>query len=223
MTITPTGLLRASGLGAAASGLLFALIQFIHPLETVANVDTSAWVGTHYLGILMCVLGLVGVTGMYLRQVREAGLLGLVAYLMFCSFFVLTAGFQFIEAFALPEMTDDAPRLVTYLLGVSTGKDTGDLGAVAAIAPLTGVLYLAGGLGFAISLYRARILARWASVVLAAGTTVTLAAPAVPHSIARMFAFPVAVAMVGLGLSLWRSGRSSAATAPAPAWNLAVR
>ena len=224
MTITPSGLLRAAGLSAAASGLLFALVQLIHPLETVANVDTGAWVGTHYLSILMCVLGMVGVTGIYLRQVREAGLLGLAGYLMLCSFFMLTAGFQFIEAFALPEMADDAPALVTNFLAIPLEKDTGDLGAVVSIWPITGFLYLAGGLTFAISLFRARILARWAIVVLAAATTVTpLAVAVVPHSAARLFAFPMALAMIGLGLSLWREQRSSAATAPAPALNLAVR
>ena len=223
MTVTPTGLMRAAGLSAAASGLLFALIQFIHPVETVANVDTAAWAGTHYLGILMCALGMVGVTGIYLRQVRETGVLGLIGYLMLWSFFGLTAGFQFVEAFVMPEMVDDAPGLATNLLAIATGKDTGDLGAVVAIWPITGVLYLVGGMVFAISLYRARILARWASVTLAVGTAITLAVPVVPHSVARMFAFPVALAMVGLGISLWRSHRSPATTAPAPAFSLAVR
>ena len=98
------------------------------------------------------------------------------------------------------------------------------LGAVVSIWPITGFLYLAGGLTFAISLFRARILGRWAIVVLAAATTVTpLAVAVVPHSAARLFAFPIALAMIGLGLSLWREQRSSAATAPAPALNLAVR
>jgi hypothetical protein len=217
MTVTPTHLSRAAGLSAVASGLLFALVQFIHPQETVANVDTAMWAITHYISFTMCVLGLVGVTGVYLRQVREAGVLGLVGYLMFSAFFVLTAGFQFVEAFALPEMTDDAPTLVTYFLGIGTGKDTGDLGAVTVIWPLTGALYVLGGLTFAAALYRARILARWPSVVLAAGTLVTLTIPAVPHSVARMFALPVAVAMIGLGASLWRSHRSSTAIVAAPA------
>src|SRR5262245_53469322 len=102
MTITPSGLLRAAGLSAAASGLLFAVVQFIHPLETVHNVQTPMWAITHYISITMCVLGLVGVTGLYLRQVRETGVLGLAGYLLFSAFFVLTAGFQFIEAFAMP-------------------------------------------------------------------------------------------------------------------------
>src|ERR1700754_3239996 len=223
MNIPPALLLRAAGLSAAAAGVLFALMQFIHPVETVANVETSAWTNVHYIGILMCLLGMVGVAGIYLRQVRESGLLGLAGCVMLVSFFFLTAGFQFIEAFALPEMTDDAPQLVTHILGISTGKDTGDLGAITAIWPITGALYLVGGLVFSVALYRARVLARWASITLAAGVAVTLAMPAVPHSTARLFAFPVALALVGLGLSLWRDQRSSTTAAAAPNLNLAVR
>jgi hypothetical protein len=221
MTITPSSLLRTAGLAAAASGLLFALIQFIHPVETVAAVETPAWVWTHVLGVLMCALGIVGVAGIYLRQVRETGVLGLAGALLLTSFFGLTGGFQFVEAFVVPELADDAPGVVTNLLAMSTGGDTGDLGAVAAIAPITGALYLIGGVVFAVALYRARIVARWASVLLAVGTVVTLAVPAVPHSVARMFAFPVAVALIGLGVSLWRDRRPSTAPAAAPAWNAA--
>jgi hypothetical protein len=121
----------------------------------------------------------------------------------------------------MPELTDDAPRAVTYFLGIGTGEDTGDLGAVTGIYAVNGALYVLGGLAFAASSYRARILARWPSVVLAAGTVITLAIPAVPHSVARIFALPVAAAMVGLGLSLWRSHRASTAVVATPA--LAVR
>jgi hypothetical protein len=221
MTVTPTHLSRAAGLSAVVSGLLFALVQFIHPLETVANVDTGTWAITHYLSFTMCVAGLAGVTGIYLRQIREAGLLGLACYLMFSGFFVVTAWFQFVEAFVMPELTDDAPRLVTYFLGIGTGEDTGDLGAVTSIYALNGALYVIGGLAFAAATFRARILARWPSVVLAAGTVITLTIPLVPHSVARVFALPVAAAMVGFGLSLWRSHRSSTAAVATPA--LAVR
>jgi hypothetical protein len=226
MEITPKTLFRGAALSAVATGVLFAVIQFIHPLETVANVETTRWAVTHYLGILMCGLGMIGVTGLYLRQVRESGALGLIGALMLWTFFMLTGAFQFIEAFALPELTDDAPGLVTQFLGIATGKDTGDLGAVVSLWPITGALYIGGGVLFAIASFRAAILARWASVLLAGGTLITLAIPAVSHSTARLFAFPVAAALIALGISLWRTQRSSSAataTAPATNLNLAVR
>ena len=219
MTVTPTSLIRAAGLSAAAAGALFALIQFIHPTETVAAVDTAGWAATHYLSMLMCALGIVGVAGLYLSQIREAGVLGLIGAVALSAFFGLTGAFQFVEALIMPEIAADAPDVVGNLLAVSTGKDTGDLGAVAAVGPITGALYLIGGVTFAIAMYRAGTVARWACALLGAGTVITLAVPAVPHSAARLFAFPVAVALIGLGLSLWRGRRTLAA--PAPAWTAA--
>lgn len=217
MTITPSTLTRAAGLSAAASGFLFGLVQFIHPVETVAAVQTDAWAITHFLTLAMAVLGLVGTTGLYLRQVRDTGVLGLVGFILFSGFYLLTMAFTFVEALILPEMADDAPHLVSRLLGIFTGQDTGSLGAVTAVGPVGFLLYLLGGLAFGIAAFRARNLARWASALLAAGTVATLAVPLVPHTVARMAAIPVGVAMIGLGVSLWRdqrhtSDRAAAAT-----------
>jgi hypothetical protein len=83
MTITPAKLTRAAGLSAVAAGLLFIFVQFIHPTENVSAVTGSAWATTHYLTMAMAVLRLAGVSGLYLRQVREAGLLGLVGFILF--------------------------------------------------------------------------------------------------------------------------------------------
>jgi hypothetical protein len=212
MTVTPTHLTRAAGVAAAASGLLFGLVQFIHPVETVAAVETTRWAIVHYLTIAMAVLGLAGVTGIYLRQVRQTGVLGLVGYLLFSGFYLLTTAFTFVEAFVLPELTHDAPNLVHDVLGIFTGGRTGDLGAVTLAAPVGFALYLLGGLSFGVALFRARILARWAGVLLAAGTVLTLAVPLVPHQVARGAAIPVGIAMIGLGVSLWREQRYPALT-----------
>jgi hypothetical protein len=168
MTVSPTHLTRTAGVAAAASGLLFGLVQFIHPVETVSAVETTRWAIVHYrwaivhyLTIAMAVLGLAGVTGSYLRQVRQ----------------------------------------------------TGVLGAVTLAAPVGFAFYLLGGLAFGVALFRAGILARWAGLLLAAGTVLPLAVPLVPHQIARGAAIPVGIAMIGLGVSRWRGQRSAG---PAP-------
>ena len=67
------------------------------------------------------------------------------------------------------------------------------------------------GLIFGIALFRANILARWAAVLLAAGTVATLAIPLLPQINQRLFAIPTGVALVGLGYSLWREQRTPAA------------
>ncbi len=66
------------------------------------------------------------------------------------------------------------------------------------------VLYLAGGLLFGIALYRARVLPRWAAVLLAVGGLVVCRAHLLPDPWFRLLAFPNGIAMIGLGYALWR-------------------
>ena len=70
------------------------------------------------------------------------------------------------------------------------------------------MLYLAGGLLFGIALFRAGILARWAAALLALGTLASVAIPLLPQVNERLFAVPTGVALVGLGISLWRAERT---------------
>jgi hypothetical protein len=55
---------------------------------------------------------------------------------------------------------------------------------------------------------RARILARWAAGLLAVGSIATLLVPVLPHALDRLIAFPVGLALAGLGYSLVREARS---------------
>ena len=60
-------------------------------------------------------------------------------------------------------------------------------------------------------LFRARVLARWAAALLALGTAATVALVALPESFNRPFAVPTGVALIGLGVSLWRDQRNDRA------------
>ena len=85
MTITPAKLTRAAGFAALIAGLLYMFVQLIHPHEDVTQVVTTAWTVTHILTLLMAVFLVVGITGIYLRQVKEMGLLGFIGYLLFAT------------------------------------------------------------------------------------------------------------------------------------------
>ena len=74
---------------------------------------------------------------------------------------------------------------------------------------LQGFAYLAGGLLFGIALFRAGVLARWAAVLLAVGGVVTVALAVLPDAFYRLLAYPNGIAMIGLGVSLWRSQRTT--------------
>lgn len=202
--MTTSKLSRAAGLSAALAGLLFIGIQFIHPSDELASVTTQAWATTGYLTFAMAVLGLVGVAGIYLRQVERTGILGLVGFMFLGLFFLITMAFTFAETLILPVVVDQAPGFVDSFMGITNGAGTdGTLGALEALGPVTGVLYAVGGVMFGIALFRSRMLSPWASLLWAVGALVPVLTPLVPHSVGRFAAVPVGVALVGLGLSLW--------------------
>ncbi len=224
MSITPSTLTRGAAVATMLAGLIYIIIQPIHPSDDLASVTGTGWFAVHLLSLTMAVLGLVGVTGLYLRQVREFGLLGLIGYLLFSLFFVLQAAYTFVEAFVAPLTAAGSPALTLDLIGLFAGHvaET-DLGALA-VVPLFGVLfYVVGGVIFGVALLRARVLSRWASILLIAAAAITPLASVVPHDSQRLLAIPVGVALLWLGYSLWsEQRRESKATAAHPAVDAGV-
>lgn len=213
MKMTAAQLIRGAGLAAVASGLLFVVMQPLHPADVLASVTTTRWAIVHGLGVAMCFLGLLGVTGLYARQMRETGWLGLLGYLVLSLFYALTMAFQFIEAFISPRLATASPAFVEGLLGIADGHATGiALGALPAVYQLTGILYLLGGLLLGIATFRAGVLPRWTGGLLAAAVPVApLAVALLPHAFARYAAVPMGLALASLGYALWSERREHAA------------
>jgi hypothetical protein len=217
MKPTAAKLSRWAGLAAMGAGSLFMAIQAIHPPDVLSSVTTPQWSIVHYLGVAMGLLGLLGITGLYARQVEEAGWLGLAGYLLFTLFWGITLAFQFVEALISPVVATVAPELVESLLGM-VGGHAGeiDLGALPAVWTLTGLLYMLSGLLFGIATFRAGILPRWAAGLLVIGVILPLlGASLVPHPFDRIFAVPVGISLVWLGYALWSEPREQASQ-PAP-------
>jgi len=216
MTVTTTGLTRAAGLSAAAAGLIFIAVQINHPPMDLASVASTDWVVRNTAKVVMAALALVGITGMYLRQVRQAGVLGLVGYLLFGIGYLLMFSVGAVGAFVLPALVDVAPNYVNdVVVAAFGGTPVGDIGAMKTVLALSGVGYMLGGLLFGVALFRARILARWAAALLAVGTVATVSLAVLPESFNRPMAVPVGVALIGLGVSLWRDQRTSGTATPA--------
>jgi hypothetical protein len=219
MNPTASKLIRWSGLAALVAGLIFAGIQPIHPPDVVASVSTGAWAIITPLKTAMCLLFLIGITGIYARQVEKAGWLGLAGFLLLFVCWWLQSAYVFAETFILPPLATTAPGFVDGLLGISYGHTGGiALGALPAIYGLIGILYLLGGLLFGIATLRARVLPRWPAALLAVAALLTPAAALLPHAIQRLAAIPVALAIAWLGYALWseRSERRARASDPAP-------
>jgi hypothetical protein len=215
MTITPATLIRSAGVAALVAGLIFIGVQINHPHSDVAAVTTTEWAVRNSLKVLMAALALAGITGMYLRQVKQIGLLGLVGYLLFGAGYLTIIGVAFVSAYVLPSIAETDPGYVNDVLAAATnGSATGDIGLMQSALNVSGITYLAGGLVFGIALYRARILARWAAALLAVASVLTVTLAVLPDAFYRFLAFPNGIAMVGLGYSLWLTARTATTALP---------
>lgn len=217
MTVTSTALTRAAAAAAVTAGLIFVGVQINHPHLDATSVVTTEMAVRGTLKVLMAALALAGITGMYLRQVRQIGLPGLVGYLVLATGYLLVMATAFVSAFVLPSIARTVPAYVDDVIAAATGGSaTGDIGSLQFVIQLQGICYLAGGLIFGVASYRAGVLARWASALLAVGGLVTVALSVMPDTFYRLLAFPNGIAMVALGWSLWTSVRTAPAGVPQP-------
>ena len=217
MKITTPKVIRWAGLSAMAAGIIFAAIQPIHPPDVLASVNTSIWAILTSLKLAMCFFFLLGITGLYARQVGESGWLGLVGFLLFSLSWALMTGFVFAEVYILPVLATAAPKFVDTYLGIVNGSPAEmNIGALVPTYAVVGILYMLGGLIFGIATFRARVLPRWPAGLLAVVAVLTPAAALLPHEIQRVAAgMPMGIAVAWLGYALW-SERREPASKPAP-------
>jgi hypothetical protein len=212
MKLTASNLIRWAGLPAVAAGIIFAAIQPIHPPDVVSSVTTDAWAIITPVKTVMAMLFLLGIAGLYARQVKKAGWLGLIGFLLLSLSWVLNTAFIFAETFIMPLLATTAPKFVDGFLAVASGRAIeANLGALPALFALVGVLYMLGGLLFGIATFRAGILPRWAAALLAVASALTPLAALLPHEIQRFAAIPVGLALASLGYALWSERQAKAA------------
>jgi hypothetical protein len=215
MNVTSSGLVKAAGAAAATAGAIFIAVQVNHPAGSAFDTQTTQWVARSCAKAVMAVLALVGITGIWLRQHREAGLLGLIGYAVFAIGYLTMLTVQVIAATVLPTLLDSDPGYVLDVVHAAEGgAPAGDIGAMQVVLNVSGAGYILGGLLFGIALFRAGVLARWAAVLLAVSTTATAALAVLPDSFNRPLAIPEGIALIGLGVALWRNPSDSAVTEP---------
>jgi hypothetical protein len=205
MAFSSQNLLRWTGLAAVAAGAIFAGIQPIHPPDLLASVTTTPWAIIIGLKFVMCLLFLVGITGIYIKQASKAGWLGFAGFALLMLSWWLQTGYVFVEAFVLPVLPDAAPGFICSVLGMVNPNspivmDTGLIGPVYAVL---GIFYMLGGLIFGIATVRAGVLPRLPAIVLAVAAVLTPLAVLLPHEIQRYAAVPVGLALAWLGYTLW--------------------
>lgn len=223
--MTTDKLTRAAGICAIVAGAIFIGVQIGHPKLTVGSITTTEVVIRNSLKIVFAALAVVGISGMYLSQVRRNGTLGLVGYVVLGVGYVMIMASTYASAYVLPSIADTDPAFVRDFIAAAEAEPVvGDLGVLGTMIQLQGFAYLVGGLLFGIALYRAGVLARWAAVLLAVSGLASVVLSMMPDAFYRLLAFPNAIALVGLGYSLWRQQHMvipettpSVTASPAPA------
>lgn len=192
---------KLAGASATLAGLLFALIQFIHPDESLRALTTTRWEIAHILSVIFPVLALLGVTGIYTKQMKESGKLGFAGYLLLVGAFSLMLCFGFYEAFVAPVLATDAPSVALNVLSILDNKP--GPGSIGGVYQLNGILYLLGGLVFAAATIRAKVFPLYSGSLLGLGVLTTLSAAALPF-MARPSAVVFGVGLASLGFALIR-------------------
>ena len=205
-------IIRWAGVSAMVAGIIYVIVGLFHPLETLSTVSTTQWAIVHALAVALSFFGLLGITGIYARQVREAGWLGLAGYVLLSLWLVLLVPFTFTEVFILPQLAPESPAFVESFLGMFN-RHPGEmnLGVIKMLWDLDGVVYMLGGLLFGIATIRARILPRWAAGLLAVGTAFAPVAELLPLEYKSFVAVPVGLALAWLGYGVWSERREHAA------------
>jgi hypothetical protein len=217
MAITSTTLGRSAGVAAIAAGLIFIGVQINHPPLNATTIATLNVEIRDCLKVLMAALAVAGITGMYLRQIKQSGVLGLIGYVLLSAGYLAILCTSFVGAVILPSIARTVPGYVNDVLTTATGgSPIGHVGLLHTAILIQELTYLAGGLVFGIALYRAHVLARWAAALLAAGGVISAALNVMPDAFYRLLAFPNGIAMIALGYSLWRISRTEAVAVPDP-------
>jgi hypothetical protein len=217
-TIIPNRITRIAGLCAAAAGAIFVGVQINHPPADVAHLVTSEMTIRMTAKVMFCGLALAGLAGMFIRHRHQFGRLGRIGYSLVSVGFLAMLVQECMIGYYLPTLADSKPIYVQHVLNgaMAHGASSG-IGAWQGLFLIAGMGYSLGGLLFGIALFRAGILSRSGSLLFAYGTVSALSLGALPVSLSRPFAVPTGVALIGLGVSLWRDQRRQAQTVDAPA------
>jgi hypothetical protein len=86
MKTTASHLIQWAGVSATVAGIMYVLVGLLHPFVShhagLSSVTTEVWVLTHSLTIGVSFFGLLGMAGLYARQVEKAAWLGLLGFLL---------------------------------------------------------------------------------------------------------------------------------------------
>lgn len=202
-----TNLFRWSGWALTLAGLLVALPTVLHPDigSHPAAILSANWIAIHVPVLISILLSIFGLTGLYLRQQKAAGMLGLLGYLLTVTGSALFVAILTIDTFVLPVL---AANPTTALLLDDSGPLFG--GLLGIVFLFSGVIFALGVIGLAVATYRAAIFPRPAALILPLGLLLAFSPP-LPHLFGLIGGVGLGVAYLWLGIALSTSQSTIAA------------
>jgi hypothetical protein len=215
--ISPTALMRLAGFAAMLAGMGIVVMGMFHPANEPAFVTTPAWIIVHIFATSLGFFGVLGLAGVYARQVEKAGWLGLIGFLLFSAWLALVGMLSFVEAALLPHLASEFPPFVAGFLGMFTGvSGQVNLGALPLLWTISTPMLILGSLLFAIATFRARVLPRWGAALLALGSLMVPFSTLVStETAAKIIMVPMGLGLASMGYALLAERRAkSTVTVP---------
>jgi hypothetical protein len=215
--ISTAALMRLAGFSAMLAGLSIVVLGMFHPANEPAYVTTPAWIIVHIFATSLGFFGVLGLAGLYARQVEKAGWLGLIGFLLFSLWMTLVGFFSYIEAAVLPLLASQYPPFVAgFMQMISNVPIVVNLGVMPTMWAISTPMLIVGSLLFAIATFRARILPRWAAGLLALGTLMIPVGALLPTELqAKIILVPMGLGLAWMGYALF-SERRVKVTEPLP-------
>jgi hypothetical protein len=213
--ISTAALIRLAGFSALLAGLGIVVMGMFHPANEPAYVTTPAWIIVHIYATSLGFFGVLGLAGLYARQVEKAGWLGLIGFLLFSVWMTMIGFFSFIEAAVLPHLASDFPPFVTGFLGMFSGIPSEvNLGVMPMMWNISTPMLILGSLVFAIATFRAGILSRWAAGLLALGSLMIPVGALLPTELqTKIILIPMGLGLAWMGYALLTERREKSAEA----------
>jgi len=202
--ISAAALMRLAGFSAMLAGVGIVVMGMFHPANEPASVNTSAWIIVHIFATSLGFFGVLGLAGLYARQVEKAGWMGLIGFLLFSAWLALVGMLSFVEAALLPTLASEFPPFVVGFLGMFTNTPGQvSLGVLPLLWTISTPMLILGSLLYAIATFRARVLPRWASALLALGSVmVPFSALVSTETAAKIIMVPMGLGLAGMGYAL---------------------
>jgi len=213
--ISTAALMRLAGFSAVVAGLGIVVMGMFHPANEPVYVTTSAWIIVHIFATSLGFFGVLGLAGLYARQVEKAGWLGLIGFLLFSVWLALVGMLSFVEAAFLPQLASEFPPFVASFLGMFTGASGQvNLGVLPLMWTISTPMLILGSLLFAVATFRARVLPRWAAGLLALGSLmVPFSALVSTETAAKIIMVPMGLGLASMGYALLAERREKTAKA----------